>query len=170
MSVADLESSMRLNETNSGDVGADSRQNKQMRDMQQPKLSDKVPSVKPNVDYQDKLWTQIDVLDDVKKMGEQVAEDGSFFTEEHNNSLRQLRHAQLELLRTIEASDKVVDANVDHRVVWDCDDLESVRERLYNSEYLGELSKNISVVKDRLDQLDTLMKSVDDFASKQVFH
>ncbi|KAI5957115.1 hypothetical protein KGF54_000043 [Candida jiufengensis] len=62
---------------------------------------DKIPSVKPSVTYSDKLWTQIDVLDDVKKLSEEVKTRGSFFNNKFNNELSKLKQSQIELLRTM---------------------------------------------------------------------
>lgn len=46
----------------------------------------------------DKLWTQIDVLDDVKKMAEEVNERGSFLSEKFTALLGQLKESQQRLL------------------------------------------------------------------------
>ncbi|KAK6459021.1 uncharacterized protein RJT20DRAFT_132174 [Scheffersomyces xylosifermentans] len=62
---------------------------------------DKIPSTRPSVSYSDKLWTQIDVLDDVKKMANQVRQKGSFFNEKFNEELAKLKESQNKLLDTM---------------------------------------------------------------------
>ncbi|SCU94962.1 LANO_0E08812g1_1 [Lachancea nothofagi CBS 11611] len=55
---------------------------------------------RPQVDYQDKLWTQIDVLDDVRRMArEQDAYDG--FPPGFESQLKELREAHITLLHTM---------------------------------------------------------------------
>lgn len=46
----------------------------------------------------DKLWTQIDVLDDVKAMAEEVKTRGTFFSENFTGLLMQLKESQRRLL------------------------------------------------------------------------
>ncbi|SCV03100.1 LAME_0H07712g1_1 [Lachancea meyersii CBS 8951] len=54
----------------------------------------------PHADYQDKLWTQIDVLDDVRRMArEKDAYEG--FPPGFESGLRQLREAHISLLHTM---------------------------------------------------------------------
>ncbi|WPK24021.1 hypothetical protein PUMCH_001275 [Australozyma saopauloensis] len=63
---------------------------------------DQIPTARASVAMLDKLWTQIDVLDDVKAMAETVSKHGSFFTEEFATSLQLIKSSQEKLL------DKVV--------------------------------------------------------------
>ncbi|KAI5962623.1 uncharacterized protein KGF55_003699 [Candida pseudojiufengensis] len=67
---------------------------------------DKIPSIKPSVTYSDKLWTQIDVLDDVKKLSQEIKQRGSFFNDKFNNELLKLRKSQNKLLETINNNSK----------------------------------------------------------------
>lgn len=62
---------------------------------------DAVPSSRPSVTYLDKLWTQIDVLDDVKNMSNQVKLRGSFFNDSFNEELNQLKASQNKLLEVL---------------------------------------------------------------------
>ncbi|KAK6205029.1 uncharacterized protein RJT21DRAFT_12613 [Scheffersomyces amazonensis] len=62
---------------------------------------DRIPSAKPSVTYSDKLWTQIDVLDDVKTMAEQVRLKGSFFNDKFEGELNKLKESQNKLLTTM---------------------------------------------------------------------
>lgn len=57
-------------------------------------------AMKPNISYQDKLWTEIDVLDDVKRMAnENNLYNG--FPPDFENQLGQLRRAHVSLLQTM---------------------------------------------------------------------
>lgn len=127
------------------------------------RLNDKIPSSRPNVDYQDKLWTQIDVLDDVKRMSEQTTVDNnSFFNVEHSKAINELRLAQVELLSTIKNSEKLVDSNFDHTEIWDSKNIEGIRDKLYNKEYFDSIANSVDKVKDRLDNVGQSMKKIDE--------
>lgn len=127
------------------------------------RLNDKIPSSRPNADYQDKLWTQIDVLDDVKRMSEQVSMDNdSFFNAEHSKAINELRLSQVELLTTIKNSEKLVDQNFDHSEIWDSKDIEDVRDKLYNKEYFDSIASSVDKVRDRLDNVGKSMKKIDE--------
>lgn len=70
-------------------------------DGQSVRPNDRAPSAKPNVTYLDKLWTQIDVLDDVKSMLREVREKGSFFNESFALELDNLKAQQDKLLDVV---------------------------------------------------------------------
>lgn len=81
-------------------------------DNQSLRTLDKIPSAKPSVTYLDKLWTQIDVLDDVKTMSNQVKEKGSFFNDQFNEELNRLKRLQeklVEVMATQQANNKGVE-------------------------------------------------------------
>lgn len=75
--------------------------NEPLFDNQSLRTLDKIPSTKPSITYLDKLWTQIDVLDDVKAMSEQVKEKGSFFDDDFNTHLNKLKQLQEKLLESM---------------------------------------------------------------------
>lgn len=87
-------------------------------DVDYPRTADRVPSVQPNVNYQDKLWTQIDVLDDVKKMAEEAMEMKTFFTPEHEASLQALNRSQLELLASVKKMEKKMVSGSNKKRAW----------------------------------------------------
>lgn len=62
---------------------------------------DKILSSKPSVTYMDKLWTQIDVLDDVKRMSEEVKRNRSFFNDRFDAELEKLKLLQNKLLEVM---------------------------------------------------------------------
>lgn len=67
------------------------------------RLTDNVPTARPSVHYADKLWTQIDVLDDVKNMSNQVKLRESFFNDDFNEELNRLKASQNKLLAVLAA-------------------------------------------------------------------
>lgn len=143
--------------------GSADRRDQEVLSVVPNRLNDKIPSSRPNVDYQDKLWTQIDVLDDVKRMSEQVKMDNnSFFNAEHSKAINELRLAQVELLSTIKNSERLVDANFDHKQIWDSTDIEDIRDKLYNKEYFDSIATGVDKVKDRLDDVGQSMKKIDE--------
>ncbi|RCK59458.1 hypothetical protein Cantr_07454 [Candida viswanathii] len=87
----------RLSRTNTN-VTAD---NYSTQDSQSIATIDKIPATKPTVTYLDKLWTQIDVLDDVKNMANEVRAKGSFFNDKFNMELDKLKALQEKLLSTM---------------------------------------------------------------------
>lgn len=70
-------------------------------DSQSIRTADRIPTAKPSVTYLDKLWTQIDVLDDVRYMSEQVKLKGSFFNDKFNEGLGKLKQLQNELFEVM---------------------------------------------------------------------
>lgn len=62
---------------------------------------DQLSTARPSVTMLDKLWTQIDVLDDVKKMAHEVQERGSFLDEEFHEKLLHMKQAQQRLLEVM---------------------------------------------------------------------
>ncbi|KAM9928731.1 hypothetical protein OXX80_007715 [Metschnikowia pulcherrima] len=92
-SFARFRSSISGMETSNTDISA--------QDSQSMATVDQISTARASVAISDKLWTQIDVLDDVKAMAEEVDRTGGFFNEEFSNSLDQLKHSQSRLLDVI---------------------------------------------------------------------
>lgn len=67
-------------------------------DNQSLRTVDQLSTARASATMLDKLWTQIDVLDDVKKMAQEVQERGSFLSEEFSEKLIQMKEAQQRLL------------------------------------------------------------------------
>lgn len=75
--------------------------NNHVADTQSMRTIDRIQSAKPSVSYLDKLWTQIDVLDDVKDMSNEVKLRGSFFNDKFNLELSTLKLLHNKLLETM---------------------------------------------------------------------
>lgn len=63
---------------------------------------DQISTARPSVTMLDKLWTQIDVLDDVKAMAAEIDRTGSFFNDDFAESVAELKKAQSKLLKVME--------------------------------------------------------------------
>lgn len=85
----------RLSRTNTTETGPAASINESVRTM------DKLPTAKPTITQMDKLWTQIDVLDDVNRMSEEVRVKGSFFNESFEAKLIELKQLQSNLLQVM---------------------------------------------------------------------
>lgn len=84
-------------------------------EMPNMKSLDYLPSARPNVTFLDRLWSQIDVLDDVKALSNEVMSRGSFFNDKFNEdlvALKQLQNAVLELMARLHADNLI---NNDHQ-------------------------------------------------------
>lgn len=88
-------STARLSQTNTNNTDTYSN------DVQSIKTIDRLPTAKPSVTYLDKLWTQIDVLDDVKNMSNQVRLKGTFFNDKFNEELEKLKSLQNKLFEVM---------------------------------------------------------------------
>ncbi|GMM37214.1 hypothetical protein DASC09_045390 [Saccharomycopsis crataegensis] len=132
-------------------------------DTEYPRQVDKIPSVQPTVNYQDKLWTQIDVLDDVKKMSNEAIENNSFFTPQYENNLKDLKKTQMNLLTSVKKLEKKLDSSFDQKKVWfefdiDLDRLKELKY-LYNKDYFENVQSSIEDVRKKLDDVSRLMKT-----------
>ena len=92
-------SSFRLSRTNTS--ATDAYLSSTTQDAQSSVTIDKIPSAKPSVTYLDKLWTQIDVLDDVKRMADEVRAKGSFFDERFTKEMEKLKILQDKLYKLL---------------------------------------------------------------------
>lgn len=110
---------------------------------------DQIPTARASVAMLDKLWTQIDVLDDVKAMAETVGKHGSFFTDEFTQSLRSMKESQEKLLDKVEA----------HQIA--CNKAREEQEKLftYNANQPSETSQEEEeheLIKKRMDEFFSL--------------
>lgn len=75
-----------------------------------------IPSVRPVIDTHDRLWAQVDVLDEIGQHANEAQAKESFFTDEHAEALNHLRHAQMELAQLMEAGSKKHEES--SRILW----------------------------------------------------
>lgn len=75
------------------------------------KSVDNIPTVKPEVTRMDKLWTDIDVLDDVRNMSEEVKNRSSFFTKEFDEKLNEMKEIQSRLCEVVVRQDLTSNTN-----------------------------------------------------------
>lgn len=109
------------------------------------RFNDRFPSTKPSQDYQDLLWTQIDILDDVKRMSEQATQAFKDSLQEEEKStnvggeeeqeempsdsdqdprvsylrkMRQLRESQIQVIEQMKKTASELSSNTDHLKIW----------------------------------------------------
>jgi hypothetical protein len=121
---------------------------------------DYIPSAKPSVSYLDKLWTQIDVLDDVRKMASDVREKGSFFNEKFNSELEAMKTLQDRLIDIMASQD--FDLNLQqerYRVEPDTTDkLDSSLFSFFDNE--GQDRQHILYKKENFDEMHNYVHDI----------
>lgn len=75
-----------------------------------------IPSVRPVIDTHDRLWAQVDVLDEIGQHATEAQAKESFFTDEHAEALNNLRHAQMDLAKLMEAGSMKHEES--SRILW----------------------------------------------------
>ncbi|RLV86215.1 hypothetical protein JA9_004514 [Meyerozyma sp. JA9] len=148
----------RLSRTN---TNADSAYNPPSTfDNQSLRTLDYIPSAKPSVSYSDKLWTQIDVLDDVRKMASDVREKGSFFNEKFNSELEAMKTSQDRLIDIMASQD--FDSNLQqerYRVEPDTTDkLDSSLFSFFDNE--GQDRQHILYKKENFDEMHNYVHDI----------
>lgn len=152
-------------------------------DHQSVRAIDGIPSAKPNVTYSDKLWTQIDVLDDVREMSNEIKQRGSFFSDEFRTELNNLKTSQQKLLDTMYKQHyNNMKMNEQQQMIYKMDKTklnpeellqekqgltddffnEKVnRDSLYKKQNFDEMHEYIAEIKSDLNQVGDSMKNFD---------
>ncbi|CCE82664.1 Piso0_002400 [Millerozyma farinosa CBS 7064] len=148
---------------------------------------DRLPSAKPSVSHSDRLWTQIDVLDDVKHMSDEVKSKGSFFSESFNQQLDSLKESQDKLVEVmarqrLDRTPKELERNVQNSshpkpsfpmeddpksqvdILDDffTDNADSSRYETERKQDFDEISSYVDHVKDALDDVAATMRNFHD--------
>lgn len=167
-----LSSSTRLTRTNTNNTELDH---------QSIRTIDVIPSAKPNVTYADKLWTQIDVLDDVRNMANEVKQKGSFFSDDFNNKLDNLKLSQQKLLDTMykqhytnmklheqsvykvdkNLGDNLTDKEEKQKLLDEFFNEKIVRESMYKKQNFDEMHDFIDEIKQDLVEVGDSMNEFD---------
>lgn len=141
---------------------------------------DHIATAKPAVTNADKLWTQIDVLDDVKQMSDDVRQRGLFFNEKFSQELAEVKLAQNRLLESmwkqhhsnVKLSDHqkdlfqrgAQDENLRQSMIDEFfDDLKQTPvETIYRRQNFEDIHGYIAEINDGLNTVGTLMKAFDE--------
>lgn len=141
---------------------------------------DHIATAKPAVTNADKLWTQIDVLDDVKQMSDDVRQRGLFFNDSFSQELAEVKLAQNRLLESMwkqhHSNVKLSDHQKDlfRRGAQDesqrqqmidefFDDLKQTTvETIYRRQNFEDMHGYIAEINDGLTTVGTLMKAFDE--------
>lgn len=125
---------------------------------------DRIPSMRPTIDNQDKLWTQIDVLDDVRQMEKDISQRGSFFDSDHTNCIEKLKNSQLKLLSQMRTLEQTMD-DEDYQGVWHHEsgdeNEEGKKSDLLNGEHFQQVGDCIKALKDDLEEVKNNVKRAD---------
>lgn len=134
---------------------------------------DQLSTSRASVAILDKLWTQIDVLDDVKLMAEDVKKRGSFFNEDFTSLLYDMKVAQKKLQEVVSRHQEVnerarIERNEDAQEidrVWGLaegdpeKETEITKQKMQKFFFLQETDKPGAQQKD-FDQLNDYVKEV----------
>lgn len=141
-----------------------------------------ISSVKPVVDQNDRLWAELDVLDEVEIAAEETDANGSFFSEAHAKVLRELQQAQLELIKSMSLGNgdnttgaassfsgngagqnrnDVKNSNQQFQSLWEQNDIESLRNNLFNQAHFDNVYNHVTKTVEKLDQVAEKMKDTD---------
>lgn len=152
-------------------------------DNQSVRAIDMIPTAKPNVTYADKLWTQIDVLDDVRNMSNEIKQRGSFFSEDFTTELANMKASQQKLLDTMYKQHyNNMKLNEQQKILYKIDksklnpeeqvnckpglsddffNEKITRESIYKKQNFDEMHQYIKEIKSDLNQLGDSMKKFD---------
>ncbi|CAN6672855.1 hypothetical protein TRVA0_047S00540 [Trichomonascus vanleenenianus] len=123
---------------------------------------EEIPSVRPVVDNHDRLWAEIDVLDDAAEMARQASMNGgSFFGKAHAEALEKLRQAQTELVTSMAITHAKNDKD-NYRNTWEINDIDALRKNLFDEQQFETISKHVKETIDKLDTVASYMNAVDD--------
>lgn len=120
-----------------------------------------IPSVRPNVDNQDRLWAEMDILGETAAIAQQAAQNKSFFGTDHAQALAELRKAQTELVRTMAQGEKRT-GEQQYQSLWEQNDMDSIRNNLFNQQHFNNVYNHVNRTIDKLDQVSLHMKIVDE--------
>lgn len=134
---------------------------------------DQLSTARASVAFLDKLWTQIDVLDDVKEMAEEVKKRGSFFNENFTSLLHNMKLAQKKLQEAVvrhqEVNERVrLERNEEAQEidrVWGLaegdteKETEITKQKMQKFFFLEESGHTTTLLKD-FDQLNDYVKEV----------
>ncbi|VVT47470.1 uncharacterized protein SAPINGB_P001727 [Magnusiomyces paraingens] len=119
-----------------------------------------ISSVKPVVDQHDRMWAELDVLDEVEVAANETEANTSFFGEMHAKVLADLQISQLELIKSMSLGDKRIDKG-QYQSLWEQNDIESLRNNLFNQQHFDSIYKHVSKTIEKLDIVAEKMKEID---------
>lgn len=143
---------------------------------QQPERNGEIPSVKPVVDNHDRLWAEIDVLNDAGEMAQQAKTNKSFFGPNHAQALEQLRSAQSNLVQVLAESEQqkqkqkqpTTDSD-NHSTLWESGDIDSVRRNLFDHTEFDKISQHVANTRQALDNVAKYMDAIDEQTKDDVW-
>lgn len=119
-----------------------------------------ISSVKPVVDQHDRMWAELDVLDEVEMAANDTIKNMSFFGQQHAEVLKELQQSQLELIKSMSLGDKRIDKG-QYQSLWEQNDIESLRNNLFNQQHFDGIYKHVLKTTEKLDNVAEKMKEID---------
>ncbi|KAK9476185.1 hypothetical protein V1514DRAFT_337686 [Lipomyces japonicus] len=122
-----------------------------------------LPKARPAVDARDAIWAELDIMDDIERVADQVAQEGNFFGDGHVVALKELQTSQLELSARMETGEDVIDLMADQAKLWEMYDSEIGIENLgmskaFNESHFERVQHMVDSVMTHLDKVVVSMK------------
>ncbi|KAG5360422.1 hypothetical protein CJU89_3487 [Yarrowia sp. B02] len=110
------------------------------------------------VDTHDKLWAEIDILNEVQRISQLTQSDKGFFGKAHSDAVNQLRQTQINLARALSNIDK----RMDKYEIAEAGDIDTIKRTLFNPEHFEQVNHNVEQSFIKLQAVGEAMKEAHD--------
>lgn len=110
------------------------------------------------VDTHDKLWAEIDILNEVQRISQLTQSDKGFFGKAHSEAVNQLRQSQINLARALSNIDK----RMDKYEIAEAGDIDTIKRTLFNPEHFEQVNQNVEQSFIKLQAVGNAMKEAHD--------
>ncbi|KAG5368154.1 hypothetical protein CJU90_0345 [Yarrowia sp. C11] len=110
------------------------------------------------VDTHDKLWAEIDILNEVQRISQLTQSDKGFFGKAHSDAVNQLRQTQINLARALSNIDK----RMDKYEIHEAGDIDTIKRTLFNPEHFEQVNHNVEQSFIKLQAVGEAMKEAHD--------
>uniref|UniRef100_A0A060TI60 ARAD1D43868p n=1 Tax=Blastobotrys adeninivorans TaxID=409370 RepID=A0A060TI60_BLAAD len=118
-----------------------------------------IQPVTPTQDSHDRLWAEIDVLDDVSTLAQETTQSG-FFGAEHSEAVDKLRKAQATLVDMMLEAEKRNDVAL-YKSVWENSDIVTLKQMIFDADHIDAVSKQVNETTTKLDEVAKCMDDMD---------
>lgn len=121
-----------------------------------PNLLDRVSQARPTVDTHDRLWAQMEMLNDDIDLAHTVQRRRGFLATEQAEALSELKQIQIELAQELTHEEN--HAGLDsYRDLWKVKDPDVLRTRLFNNRYFDLLDESVLRTAAKLDDIAEML-------------
>ena len=106
------------------------------------------------MDTHDKLWAEIDILNEVQRISQLTQSDKGFFGKAHSDAVNQLRQTQINLARALSNIDK----RMDKYEIAEAGDIDTIKRTLFNPEHFEQVNHNVEQSFIKLQAVGEAMK------------